>query len=552
MGEALPTEITGRPFGVSLIAGERADTQDVQFDSITQASGATLQPTYTAASPAQVSEAARKAWSAFHAAGLMPPSQHAALLRPCADGIDAIGEPLVALASAETAIEPARLNAELARTTGTLRMFADVVEEGSWVDAIIDRPGAEGRPSSRQALRRMLRPLGPVAVFGASNFPLAYSTAGTDTASALAAGCPVIVKGHPLHPGTGEVVAQAIAASVLETGFPAGWFSFLHAGGGREQEIGEELVKHPCVRAAGFTGSRTGGDALTRIGLSRPDPIPVYAEMGSVNPVIVLPGALASEPEKIARRVAQSLAAAVGQQCTCPGLIFLIDGEGSDMFTKAMSAELELIEAGVMLAPRIQANYTRTVRELLALEEIKVLFGTDRVPAPPPPGKKEVAGPAMAAPMLLSVAGEHFRQHAEFLNEMFGPCALVVQCQNEQELFSCVTAFVGSLTGSLFVGDADVDRAPPFARALEQRCGRLIFNGVPTGVEVAWAMVHGGPYPASNRPDTSAVGPTAMKRWRRPVCYQNYPANLLPPELRDENPLGIERRVDGTLTREPV
>jgi len=544
--------IPARPRGLSLIEGDQSGKTDTPFPSTDQNTGAELGTEFFAASVSDVDNAANAAWSAFHAARGFEPRRHAELLEQIAQSLGTVSGPLVEMARVETALGEKKLQAELRRAVGTLRTYAEAVREGSWVEATIDRAGAPGRISANHDLRSMLRPLGPVVVFGASNFPIAYGTLGTDAGSALAAGCPVIIKGHPLHPGTGEIAAWAAIDAVSRCEFPEGWFQFVHAGGAREAEIGAELVRHPCVRAGGFTGSKSGGDVLAKMAASRPDPIPFYAEMGSINPVVVLPGALETEPEKIGRLLAKSVTASLGQQCTCPGLIFATKSDGLDRMVGAYVGEIADAEAAPMLAPRVQARFTRRAREMAAMQGVEVLPSAERIPDPPPPGRKVTEAPAKATPVVFKVSAAIFNAHASLLEEVFGPSTLVVACKDEHELMRSISAVPGSLTATMMVGGADRSLAARIAPMLEHRCGRLIMNGVPTGVEVARAMVHGGPYPASNRPDTTAVGHWSMRKWRRPICFQNTPQELLPPELRDENPLGIERIVDGKRTRAAI
>lgn len=544
-----PPTLSPRPVGASIIAGMQLPRAGTDYSATNQNSGERMLPDVTVPGRHEADEAATAAWAAFNRARDFPAARHAELLDRLAVNLDTLGEALVLQSAAETGIPQERLRGELARTIGTVRMFAGVVREGSWVEAMIDKAGGSGRHGASHDLRRMLVPLGPVAVFTASNLPLAYGSAGTDTVSALAAGCPVVAKGHALHPGASELAAACVADAVRAADFPPGWFSFLHGGGDRDHDLGAGLVVHPCVRAAGFTGSRKGGDALARLAADRPDPIPFFAEMGSVNPVVILPGALETEPEKIGRTLAQSLALANGQQCTCPGLIFAVAGPGLEAMLRSMAAELDKVEPAPMLGPRIHMNYIRVLREVLALEGVEVIYGKDNVPPPPPPGRSMHKPPVLAAPVVLQCGAATFAEQPLLLEEIFGPAMIVVPCRGLQELATSAGSVVGSLTCSMFIGGADREVARKLVPLLEQRCGRLVFNGVPTGVEVAWSMVHGGPYPACNRPDTSAVGPTAMRRWRRPVCFQNAPAELLPPELVDGNPMGIERQIGGARTR---
>lgn len=551
--------IGGMPVGLVEKAGRGVPVQpaDAKFYAIDPASGRELATLYLAAGPDDVEAAGWAAWQAFHAMAKKPAADRAALLERIADRIVDLGEKLLGLAAEETGLGPSRLVSERDRTVQTLRMFAAAVREGSWVEATIDTGQPSRRPVAKPDVRRMLKPLGPVAVFGAGNFPLAYSTAGGDTASALAAGCPVIVKGHPAHPGTGELVAQLVALSVAETGFDAGMFAFLHSGGPREIGIGQALVKHPAVRAVGFTGSVQGGMAIVKATQDRPDPIPVFAEMGSTNPVFVLPGACEAQATEIAQRLAASAMNSTGQMCTCPGLVFVSKGVHAEELlgelAKAFDAAVAQGSSATMLYPKILTNYGRRIAEVGGVVGVELRAG-----APTPQGKAGGAGiepsvlgvwqpgqPVRCSPALYRLPLEVFRRTPTLHEEVFGPCLLVVVCEKPQDLVDAAAAVQGSLTGTIWAGAVDENLAIAVQAVLEQRVGRLIFNGVPTGVEVVASMVHGGPFPATNQPQSTAVGVHAMGRWCRPICYQNAPEAMLPEELRSSNPLKIRRCVNG-------
>jgi len=511
---------------------------------VNPATGKAIPGTIHPASIRQVGEASNAAWRAFHMGRSKSEDERAGLLELVAARIGALSDAVIERCMDETGLPRDRLKAELDRTTSTLTLFAGVVRDGSWRRIAID-PAEPGRkPKPRPDLRRMLVPLGPVAVFGSSNFPLAYSTAGTDSASALAAGCPVIVKGHPLHPGTGELVAQAVCGAVRDAGYPEGWFSFLHSGGARERDIGAELVKHPCVRAAGFTGSFKGGTALARLASERPDPIPFFAEMGATNPVFLLPGSLETEPIGIAEHLAKSISAFAGQQCTCPGLIFVTRGSSAETFVERLARELEAVPGTPMLAARIRRQYLEGLEAMIDCPGVRVVLG----------GAERVRDnhPTREAPVLLRTTAESFSSNERLHNETFGPVALVVECSSIEEMLSCAGVIQGSLTGSVFLSNTDLDVAEAMVNILSLRVGRIVFNGVPTGVEVAHAMVHGGPFPTTNRPDTTAVGPFALERWCRPVVFQNAPTPLLPEPLGNENPRGQDRLVRGEHTTGPA
>ena len=546
-----PNNPRPNPLGVSIISGEPVEPETDPFGAVCPSSGDPIPDRFHSASAGQVNDAANSAWRAFHQARDRTEDERATMLELIARRISGMGETIIDRAHLETGLPENRLEAELNRTTSTLEMFAKVVREGSWKRIAIDPPEPKRRPSPRPGIRRSLVPLGPVAVFGSSNFPLAYSTAGTDAASALAAGCPVIIKGHPLHPGTGELVAQAVSGAVRDAGFPPGWFSFLHAGGGREHAVGIELIRHPCIRAAGFTGSFEGGTALSRIASERPDPIPLYAEMGSVNPVFLLPGSVETEPRGIAQHIARSVSIYAGQQCTKPGLIFLVQGSTCEACVERFVRELDGSPPAPMLSAGIRRRYLRSLLRAIDTPGVRVLLGdpaavrksAQRVPENQPTHEK---------PVLLRTTEAVFIEQQALHEEIFGPAAVIVECKDPEGMLRCAGIIQGSLTGSLFLANTDLDLAQALAGILAMRVGRIICNGVPTGVEVGYGTVHGGPFPATNRPDTTAVGPFALERWCRPVAFQNTPQALLPPELHDENPTGRFRIVHGSITREAV
>ncbi|KAA0213308.1 MAG: aldehyde dehydrogenase (NADP(+)) [Leptolyngbya sp. PLA3] len=527
-----------------------ADAKAETFESFDPGRGSPTGQHFQAATDAEVDRAAEAAWEAFGVLRGIEPERRAALLDAMAERIAALGKDLFDICSQETGLGTTRVISERERTTNMSRMFARFVRDGSWCRACIERGDAARTPIPKPDLRRMLRPLGPVAVFGASNFPLAYSTAGGDTASALAAGCPVIVKGHPLHPGTGEIIALAIADAVKAVGLPAGTFSFLHAGGARERAVGEQLVKHPCVRAVGFTGSLAGGTAIERMGRERESPIPVFSEMGSTNPVFVLPSAVQTRGRDIADRLVASATVACGQMCTCPGLVFAIRDENLELLERGLVDGMNAVEPQVMLSPAIQDRYESELERARSLSGIEQRAGgIGRVIAG---GRDDDAKPVRGHAGLLRTTGATFLKERQLREEIFGPATILVVCANEHEMKRCAAAIIGSLTGSIFAGPYDAALAGELQEIIELRVGRVIFNGVPTGVEVNSAMVHGGPYPATTAPHTTAQGVMAMERWCRPVCWQNAPEANLPDELKDANPLGIDREVDGVRTKEPL
>lgn len=533
----------GPPAGVDPIAVPGSLT----FRAINPATGAELSTVFVAASAGEVERACRAAWDAFYEFSERPAQERAALLDQIAENILAVGDPLIEVAANETGLQAPRLISERERTVNTLRLFANLLRDGSWVRAAIDHADGNRRPINKPDLRRMLRPLGPVGVFGAGNFPLAYSSCGQDTASALAAGCPVVVKGHPSHPGTGELVAACAVKAVEQLKFHPGAFSFLHAGGTREAAVGQELVKNPFIRAIGFTGSFAGGTAVSALAAQRPDPIPVFAEMGSINPVFLLPQALSAGARSIAERLFTSITNSCGQQCTKPGLIFAVRGDGLEELERVLAESMNTGEPQPMLSPRMHANYSRRIVEVTNVEGVHVRAG------PTPASMNESGGgvhgrvktPYPGWAFLLRTRFEVFRGAPTLLDECFGPSTTLVVCDSTDQLFEAAAMIRGSLTGTIFAGGLDANLAKSLHRTLEMRVGRIIYNGVPTGVEVCASMIHGGPFPATNQPNSTAVGPLAIERWCRFVCYQNAPEAMLPAELRDANAMHVARMIDG-------
>ncbi|MBL9078670.1 MAG: aldehyde dehydrogenase (NADP(+)) [Planctomycetes bacterium] len=521
------------PTGRHFVAGAAETGGGAPFHAVEPTGGAPLVPAYHEATAAQIERAAAAAGAAAGPFAAVPSATRAALLRAIADGLEALGEALSQRVVAETALPAERVAAERARTCGQLRQFAALLDEGSWVDARIDRGDPARRPVPKPDLRRMRMALGPVAVFGASNFPLAYSVAGGDTASALAAGCPVVVKGHPAHPGTSELVGGVVAAAVQRLGLPAGTFSLLH---GRLPATGAALVQQPAIAAVGFTGSYAGGRALFDLAAARPQPIPVFAEMGSANPVLVLPRALAARGERIAEQIAASAVLASGQFCTCPGLAAWCDGPGAAAFAAALNARFAAAAVGPAVHATIRSGYERALDELRALPVAVAATGAG-----------DLAPATGVRPTLLTTTPAAMLQHARLLHEVFGPSLLTVPCTEPAQLLALVAAMPGYLTATVHGDGDDFAEHAELLAALRRKVGRLIANGVPTGVEVCSAMVHGGPWPAATDARFSAVGVTAIERWVRPVCWQDWPQALLPEELRDDNPRRIRRTVDGVV-----
>ncbi len=492
---------------------------------------------FSEASPEDVAAAVAAATAAFADPALRDKERRAALLRGAAQRLRGAGDAIVATAEAETGLPEARLRGELERTCGQLEAFAAVLDAGDYVEAIIDTPDPNAVPIPRPDVRRMLVPIGPVVVFGASNFPLAFSTAGGDTASALAAGCPVIVKGHPSHPGTGELVAAEVSAAVADAGLLPGTFAHLLAAG---FQVGERLVDAPGVAAVGFTGSTAGGRAIFDRAARRPAPIPVYAEMGSINPIVVTEAAVAARAGAIADGLTASVANFGGQLCTKPGVVFVPAGAAGDDFARALAERLDGVEPTVLLNERGRDALAEAVRRLAARPEVRVLGGAPEFEAV---GFRHQPA-AYEAPASALAAG------SPLLDEHFGPVVLLLRYGSDDELVAAIEAIEGQLTASIHAEPGpDAERLATLTGLLSERAGRLVYDGFPTGVAVTYGMQHGGPYPATTAPAHTSVGMTAIRRWLRPVAFQDAPATALPAALRDENPLGIWRRVDGELTR---
>jgi 2,5-dioxopentanoate dehydrogenase len=489
------------------------------------------------ATPADVHAAVTAADAAFRSGALRDRDARAALLRGAAARLRAAGDEIVAVAEAETGLPEARLRGELERTAGQLEAFAAVVDAGDYVEAIVDTPDPDAKPIPRPDVRRMLVPIGPVAVFGASNFPLAFSTAGGDTASALAAGCPVVVKGHPSHPGTTAVVARELRSAVADAGLPEGTFAVLQSSG---VEVGEALVDEPAIAAVGFTGSFNGGKALYDRAAARERPIPVYAEMGSVNPIVVTEAALRERAAAIAEGLTASVASFGGQLCTKPGVVFVPAGAAGDAFAADLAERLAASEPQVLLNERLRDALSRGVATLGELAE-----AIADPAAPAEPGFRFRPGAYRAA------AGD-LAQRPGLLDERFGPVVLLLAYGSRDELLEALGRVEGQLTGTVHAQEEDAELVRALVEVLEERAGRVIFDGFPTGVAVTYGMHHGGPFPATTAPAHTSVGMTAVRRFLRPVAFQNAPGHVLPPELRDDNPLGIWRRVDGELTQAPL
>jgi alpha-ketoglutaric semialdehyde dehydrogenase len=519
--------------GEALIGGDDAKGRLGSFLAFDPVRAESIEPPFYTVDTQQIAYACQLAQAAFDPYRSIGDEQRAVFLETIAQQILALGDSLILRAMAESGLPRARLEGERSRTVGQLKLFADLLREGSWQDARIDSALPERQPP-RPDLRMRLIGLGPVAVFGASNFPLAFSVAGGDAASALAAGCPVVFKAHPAHPGTSELVGRAIQQAVNICDLPPGVFSLLTGIG---NGIGEDLVRHPAIQAVGFTGSRQGGLALMAIAAARPQPIPVYAEMSSINPVFLLPQALASRGADIAGGFVAALTMGVGQFCTNPGLVLGIQGEDFEHFCDSAMQAVAAAQPGAMLTPAIAGNYQRGVHALAGHADVNTLAC----------GAVEQG---KGRPALFVTGGEAFLADRALSDEVFGPASLLVACRDMAQMRTIAESLEGQLTATLQMDEGDFDAAAQLLPILERKVGRILANGFPTGVEVATAMVHGGPFPATSDSRSSSVGTAAINRFLRPVAYQNLAQQLLPAMLRDGLEPAIWRRRDGALTRQ--
>ncbi|CAL2095193.1 aldehyde dehydrogenase (NADP(+)) [Tenacibaculum sp. 190524A02b] len=487
----------------------------------------------------EVDEAVELAHQAFKEYRNLSGARKAEFLDAIADEILALDDALIQMYTSESGLPEGRAMGERGRTVFQLRTFAELVREGSWKKNVIDTANPTREPFPKPDIRRINIPLGPVVVFAASNFPLAFSTAGGDTASALAAGCPVIVKSHSMHAGTGELVASAIIKAAEKTGMPNGVFSNI-AGSGRV--VGAALVKHPKVKAVGFTGSIGGGRALFNLAANREEPIPVFAEMGSINPVIITPASIANKSEEIATTYAGSITLGTGQFCTNPGLILTIDDANTQSFIKDLGEKATAIAPQCMLHPNIKRDFVKNGESVSSQEGVEIISKID-----------DSNVEANYAPtQIASVSGKEFLANPKLHQEVFGPFSLVVKAKDQEELVDVINCLEGQLTGTIIAEPSDYENLSDVVNALQNRVGRIILNGVPTGVEVTEAMTHGGPYPASSDSRFSAVGVNSINRWVRPFSFQGFPDELLPEELKNENPLNVTRTIDGQLTKETI
>lgn len=510
--------------------GSKGSSFLTSFSTIT---GKEFPEKFVVATDEEINESVDKATAAFEIYKNKSGEEKALFLEAIAEEIMALGDDLLERSVMESGLPKARLTGERGRTVGQLKMFAELLREGSWVEAVIDTALPDRQPLPRADIRKMLVPIGPVVVFGASNFPLAFSTAGGDTASALAAGNPVIVKAHQSHLGTNELVGNAINKAVKKCNMPEGVFSFLI---GKGSELGIKLVTHEGVKAVGFTGSQPAGMAIYKAAVNdRKVPIPVYAEMSSINPVLLLPGKI-QKNEKLAEQLAGSIVLGAGQFCTNPGLLFLIKDDHAKTVIDELTTALAAAPSAFMLNKGICKTYYQERKERKNMDGLDILVDGD-----------DHSSEYKASPFLSSVSGEYFLKNPDLQHEIFGPASLVVECKDHEELLKAVSALEGQLTGTVMGDDEDLSTYKNCIETLENKVGRILFKGVPTGVEVGYAMVHGGPFPATSDARSTSVGADAIKRFVRPLCFQDCPEVLMPAELKNENPLRIMRRVNGTF-----
>ena len=524
-------KLTGKNF----IGNEKSSVGNSTFKAVNPATGKKLDTSFIEAVPAEIDKAAQKAEAAFKIYRNKSGQEKAVFLDAIADEISILGNNLIQRCMAETGLPEARITGERGRTMNQLKLFASVLREGSWLNARIDLAQPDREPLPKPDVRSIQIALGPVGIFGASNFPLAFSVAGGDSTSALAAGCTIVVKAHPAHPGTCELVANAIINAIQKTGMPDGTFSMVH---GKSIDVGMAIVTNPLIKAIGFTGSFRGGKAIFDAASKRPSPIPVYAEMGSTNPVFILPGALKDKKKEIVNGLTASVTMGVGQFCTNPGLVFLANTDDINSFKEVASQSFKESTSGTMLTSEIQKAYKNGIEKLASNIGVEVLAT----------GKTNGEG-LQGNPTILITSAKKYLTNSEFEKEIFGPSTLTVSAADKSELLKIAENLSGHLTTTIWANEDDLNYYSDLIGILERKAGRLIINGFPTGVEVCHSMIHGGPYPATTDSRTTSVGTTAINRFTRPVSYQNFPNKLLPNELKDENPLNILRLVDGEYKR---
>jgi alpha-ketoglutaric semialdehyde dehydrogenase len=508
------------------------------FYAVNPATIKPLEGMFVNASAKEIEEAVLNATAAFHIFRKKDNNSIAVFLEQIAKQIELLGDVLLERCHLETGLPIARLVGERGRTMNQLRLFATVVREGSWVNARIDTAIVDRTPQPKPDIRHILQPLGPVVVFGASNFPLAFSTAGGDTVSALAAGCPVIVKGHESHPGTSELVANAILQAIHICNMPIGTFSLLQ---GNSNAVGEALVKHPGIKAVGFTGSYSGGKALFDLANSRPEPIPVFAEMGSTNPVFILPRILKEKGIEIGTGMANSIAMGVGQFCTKPGLIFVQKSEANNLFYNQIKSKISEVPSGNMLNLKTKRAFDSAINKYKSLSELVELAV----------GLSDDTG-GSSCTQLFKTSLDYFNCNPSLAEENFGPSSIIVETNSKEKLLDVARSLKGQLTVTVFGDTDDFSEYKELFDILDLKAGRIVINGYPTGVEVCHSMVHGGPFPATTSSQSTSVGTAAINRFLRPVCFQDYPDSLLPDALKNENALNIWRMINGEMTKSSV
>ncbi len=521
--------------GKQIIGSEFCSSGEQRFFAVNPATGVALEPQFCEASQDDIESAACAAVDAFDRYRKQSSEQRAVFLESIGEELMTLGPDLIARAHEETALPRSRLKGELVRTANQLHLFAQHVRQGSYLEARIDRALPERTPLPKPDIRSLQIPIGPIAVFGASNFPLAFSVAGGDTASALAAGCPVVVKGHPAHPGTSELAGLAVMRAVQNNNVPAGVFSLLQA---KHIDVGAALVQHPSIKAVAFTGSLAGGRAIYNLAGLRSEPIPVYAEMGSVNPVFFLPQIIDDKGASLAAALVESLTLGVGQFCTAPGLVLVLKNSVTDAFLSEVESCLAAKPPGVMLHDSIKQNFLTGVNNLSSVEGVK---GCD--------SSYPLLDGCLVTPILLQTDAKTLLANSAIAEEVFGPSALVVVCDSKEEMLTVAESLQGQLTASVHGTSEELNVFCSLLSVLERKAGRLIINNFPTGVEVCSSMHHGGPYPATTDSRSTSVGTEAVKRFLRPVCYQDFPQGLLPEPLRDHNKQNLWRLVDGRLSR---
>jgi 2,5-dioxopentanoate dehydrogenase len=522
--------------GKNFIGNELSAEGSTTFQTFSPASLQELPGLFFQATQQETDLAVAKAVEAYQSFRKKSGNEKAAFLRAIAGEIELLGPVLIERACAESGLPEGRIMGERGRTVGQLRLFASVLEDGSWVEASIDSALPNRLPAARPDIRKMLRPVGPVVVFTASNFPLAFSTAGGDTTSALAAGNPVVVKVHPYHAGTNELVSGAIIRAAQKTGMPDGVFSSLNA---NDFSVGQTLVLHPAVKSVAFTGSFSGGKSLYELAQKRKEPIPVFAEMGSVNPVLLLPEKVKEDPAKLASTIAGSINLGAGQFCTNPGVLIVLKSAETELFKTELASKISKLLPERMLHQNISNTFARKTKDFLDVLAVKKLAESENE-----------SGELRGRPVVATVSGKDFIANPNLAEEIFGPFSLLIECNGTEELIQILKTFRGQLTASVLGTSGDINAFTNQIEILQEVVGRLIFNGMPTGVEVGYSMQHGGPFPATTDGRFTSVGVDAIKRFVRPVAFQDAPDEYLPDELKDANPLNIWRRVDGQLTKE--